>query len=378
MSYEVLAYRPEFKPAALDLLAHAWTWDSTRNAACFAWKFEENPYFERPLLHLVLHAGQVVGMRALHGAHWLRGPDGPPLRILNSGDFVVHPAHRGRHLFGRLAATAAADARALGYRHILSLSATPVTYLQAKRAGFRDLGAFGTLHRPGRTIRSLRRASGLLSRHRLTAWLPRTLRACVDTRHQPDPDLADRRFQQLEAALGRKDGRASKGVTLSREPRPQPMADLFARIRPHDAVHHVRDARYLAWRFRNPLSAYRFLYWGEANLEGCLVLQTHGFAHRDRVRIVLCEASDPVIRTALLRTAIERGGFADLRIWEQAVSPPERQMLTQFGFVEVELELKSQARHRRSLLSLDLDRNAEGSLPSIEGWRVSMIDSDKC
>ena len=72
MGYEVLRYRPDPKPAALTLLAHAWGHDAERNARTFAWKFERNPYLEQPLLQIVAADGQPVAIRSLHGVRWLR------------------------------------------------------------------------------------------------------------------------------------------------------------------------------------------------------------------------------------------------------------------------------------------------------------------
>jgi hypothetical protein len=42
----------------------------------------------------------------------------------------------------------------------------------------------------------------------------------------------------------------------------------------------VRDQRYLAWRFLNPRSLYRFLFWEASKLEGYLVLQAKRYKHK--------------------------------------------------------------------------------------------------
>jgi hypothetical protein len=53
------------------------------------------------------------------------------------------------------------------------------------------------------------------------------------------------------------------------------MAELVAR-RPWDGrIRHLRDAEYFAWRFRDPLHDYRFLYWDDGGLRGYPVLQRY-------------------------------------------------------------------------------------------------------
>ena len=202
MGYEVLRYRPELKPAALALLAHAWGHDAERNARTFAWKFERNPYLEQPLLQIVAADGQPVAIRSLHGVRWLRGSDGAALPALGTGDFAIDPAHRGRHLFGRIMSAAAAEARERGCRYLVSLSAGPATRLQSLRAGWRDLGEIATLQRtsPAAQVRRLlheRMAEhpalrALSARAQRQAWL----RTAAGVRPVSD------RFKPLERALG--------------------------------------------------------------------------------------------------------------------------------------------------------------------------------
>ena len=50
------------------------------------------------------------------------------------------------------------------------------------------------------------------------------------------------------------------------------MAELVERLGHDGRIRYRRDREYLDWRFRNPTSEYRFLYWEESRLEGYLVL----------------------------------------------------------------------------------------------------------
>ena len=50
------------------------------------------------------------------------------------------------------------------------------------------------------------------------------------------------------------------------------MAELAERIGYDGRIRHVRDEQYFSWRFQNPLSEYRFLFWDNGRLDGYLVL----------------------------------------------------------------------------------------------------------
>jgi len=57
-------------------------------------------------------------------------------------------------------------------------------------------------------------------------------------------------------------------LSIDDAPRSIEMADLIAQIPLDGRMCHVRDAEYLNWRYCNPRSAYRFLFWGERELQG--------------------------------------------------------------------------------------------------------------
>lgn len=376
MAYEVVRYRQELKPEVLGLLRHAWGDDPERNARTFAWKFERNPYLDRPLLHIVIGDGRPVAVRALHGASWLDGAEGAALPALCVGDFAIDPAHRGRHLFGRLMAAAALEARELGYRHLISLSAGPATRLQSLRAGWRDLGAIPVLQRSSLSARMRRLAHDALPRRSMLSALAAEARRQSWLRNACGVRPPDHRFRRLERNLERLGEVYGLALTVSAQPQPGPMAELFRSATLDVRVRHDRGAGYFAWRFASPLSRYRFVCCGDARLDGVVVLETPDDADRDRVRIVLCEARSDALRDRLMTTVIEAGGFADLRLWGGGSTHAQAEALRQAGF---RMATAAAPRHQLSLLLYDLEPGAmERRLPDIAGWRLSMIDSDKC
>ena len=114
------------------------------------------------------------------------------------------------------------------------------------------------------------------------------------------------------------------------------MAELVERIGSDGRIRHVRGAEYFRWRFANPTCRYRFLYWSDGGrLDGYLVLQTSILSFKFGVNIVEWEATLPSVREALLRAAVERGHFHDLRVWSSCLSEDSRALLRKLGFRRV-------------------------------------------
>jgi len=116
------------------------------------------------------------------------------------------------------------------------------------------------------------------------------------------------------------------------------MAALIARLPWDGRIRHVRDRDYLAWRYRNPLHEYRFLFWDEGGLQGYLVLQRYlsTIADQGCVNIADWEAVDERVRASLLRTALQWGGFERVHTWMAGIGEPARALLREHGFEPVE------------------------------------------
>jgi hypothetical protein len=93
---------------------------------------------------------------------------------------------------------------------------------------------------------------------------------------------------------------------------------LVATLPQDDRIRQRRDEAFFAWRYRNPLHAYRFIVARrDGRITGYLVLQRGLSAYADARRINLvdwaCE-SDEVL-AALIETAQRVGGITDLVTW---------------------------------------------------------------
>lgn len=284
MDYEIIKYRPEFRDQVLTLQSHLWGADPEVNAAYLAWKHEDNPYVDSPLIYLALSGTDVVGMRAFFGARWEAGAPGQIFTGVCGGDMVVAPEHRKRGLFRLINAAAMDDLAETDHEYVLNFSAAPITFHASLRTGWQTAG-------PYRMVRRLAR--------------------------EPSAELRMRVRQ------------AAGYLSAAETPRPRDMADLIDRLPRDGRLRHVRDEAYLSWRYRNPRSRYGFLFWDDGGLEGYMALQLR---RGGAVLIVDWEGTRPRVRGDLLRAAIRRCYRGPLLIWSATLDADATRQLQTTGF----------------------------------------------
>jgi GNAT superfamily N-acetyltransferase len=325
--YEVVKYRPEHKQSVAALQTHLWSDDVALNAAYFEWKYEENPYrLAEPAVYLVEAGGEIVGMRGFFGARWEAGRPPRAFRVFCADDLVIAPEHRNRGLFTALMRTAFADLANGPGDLALMLSAGSVTVLNSLAMGWKSIGPTHPVARASPKAARRRRALAYLGERRLV-WRAAAVAESPRWRERE-------RFTRLAANARRRSG-AVPGVRLAPHAEPQRMADLVTRLGHDGRIRHVRDAPYFAWRFRNPLHEYRYLYAGERELQGYLVLQ-RCVAGRDlgRVHISDWEAVDTRTRASLLQAAVTWGEFGRFGTWTATLPDDACRLLREAGFVE--------------------------------------------
>jgi len=324
--YEVVAYRPELKRQVASLQRHLWRGDEAANTAYLEWKYERNPYFQAPLIHLALHEGQAVAMRGVFGSCWEMGPRGERFCVPCADDLVIAPEHRNRGLLGRVMEVVLADVARRGHRCAFSLSPGPITLAGSLAGGWRAVGPVHEVRRPARSAPSWRSRLGarMQSLPYVWRWAGRI--------GEPPPGRAP--FRRLDRAAAQSP--TGGGVWMARSPRPEAMADLVQRLAYDGRLRHVRDAQYLAWRFANPQHEYRFLFAGRGErLEGYLALQSYRLDEDRGVNIVDWEGETAEATQSLLQAALEWGRFAELSAWTAALPEAARAVLAGVGFAPV-------------------------------------------
>jgi GNAT superfamily N-acetyltransferase len=301
MNYEIITYRPEFKNQIVELQTQLWSPDISLNTAYLEWKYEDNPYVDRPHIYVALCAGNVVGMRGMYGAKWQIGHPPQMLPVLGAGDLVIAPAHRDRGLFTKIMQTAFNDLANMGYTYVFNCSANHVTRLGSLAMGWRSAGS-----------------------------LERMIRKTEQTTRVFTEDVPPFYFLDREDLQRRRD--VNPYVVVEQTPRAEAMADLVDRVSGDGRIRHVRDRQYFAWRFQNPLSRYRFLFWEDARLEGYLVLHASMKKHSARLSMVDWEATHTQVRADLLKAAVHLSNAYTLTIWSATLSDEAKTLLHLTGF----------------------------------------------
>ncbi|TAK51504.1 MAG: hypothetical protein EPO25_16235 [Gammaproteobacteria bacterium] len=380
--YQIIRYLPEYRGQVAELQKGMWSPYLRLNEAYLEWKHLWNPYTREPLIYLAVARGQVVGMRGFFGARWFVGTPPRPVLLPCAGDLIIAQEHRNRGLVAEIMKFALADLALRGFDYTISLSAGSVTLLSQIATGWRSIGSLRVLERAAASPARTSALRVMANRWPLVAGLYRQLRDTAkakDPRNRKSP--SPRQFEcldQMNARLGR---RLNGCITIEPRARPQEMAELVARLVSDTRIRHVQDEEYFEWRFRNPLSHYRFLFWCEPRLEGFLVLRASVVPWRSEVGIIAWQASSAEVRSALICAAVRLMGRRTLRVWSATLADPEREALVAEGFRPVSQRITENPRMAliRSTREERVHRDwlVDGwPVLNISSWDLSMICSD--
>lgn len=371
LSCRVVPYNTEHKTLVAELQRHLWSPDERLNASYLEWKYHQNPYISNPLIYLAFVGDKLVGMRGAFGTRWEVGNRGEFFTLPYPDDLVIDPAYRGLGLHRVIMNLALRDLAKRGYRYVVNLSASPVTAQASMNMRWRNAGRVKSLYR--RTFRKT--AADLLADR--AGRLPLVWR-WADRLSTLSGRSGGHLFDRLDARLAVRDPRQDSGSLFARRtPLSREMGELVARLPTDGRIRHVRDETYFAWRFRNPLHDYRFLYIGQERLRGYIVLQQSPGVTGDRASIVDWEGESDQLRAELLSAVVEHGKFPELCIWQLGVSPAAAQLVDHYGFKSV------RARQEKSILvrsvrddELDsLLTLGERRLDDARDWDLRMIYS---
>lgn len=364
MTYEIVRYEPAFRDQVAELQRHLWGNDVTINAAYLDWKYHQNPYLDGPLICLAVRAGRVVGMRGMFGARWEIGTPAEHVVVPCADDFLIAPEHRNRGLVAQIMNATIDRVAAAGYRYAFSLSAGPVTMMASLATGWRGAGSMRAAQRKG--------VDGLLVRASARLRTLPLLWRYADPLARLQYRLK-RPFARLDHEARRAGGPLDAGVRVEPAPRVDAMAGLVRRLGHDGRIRHVRDECYLAWRYRNPLYEYRFLFREADRLEGYLVLRADRKDPARGVNIVDWEAITPALREELLRAAVNWGSFPELTIWTATVPTDTLAAVSGAGFVPIGTGSRTTSSH--TILVCDTRRPRPGADMLLAGRRL--LDPDK-
>ena len=328
----IVRYSPEHADAVARL-QQIWSPHAELNRRYLAWKYENGPYSGEPLIYLAFDQSELVGMRGFYPSRWQVGERPQFVEVLVADDLIVRETHSNRGVVTSIMQAAFDDLLQGGVEYVFNLTGSRVTVLGSLAMGWQRVGHLNPL---GRTTISHAMTTALRDRAAGLPWL---------WRHQFSPRLRTARERHPLAGLepgDRFESRHGGVITeVASEPRVKEMTALIARL-PYDGrIRHVRDAEFLAWRYRNPLNDYRFFYAGSDTLRGYLVVKQSPFTFTSnaRVQIVDYEAEDDRHLDALLEAAIAMGSFPELVMWGATRSSSVLDTLARHGFKPVDRHL---------------------------------------
>lgn len=351
--YDIIRYRPAYRSQLLELQTHMWSQDFARNERYLDWKFYTNPYYDtEPIIHLALHRRQLVGMRAMFWTRWQGGQPTELMRGVSCADAVVHPAHRRRGLLQAMTNMMLVDLSKSGdYAYDVTLSANRLSAALNLKCGWRSAGSLGWVVRqpPPGDVSPWRQVARKLP---IVPSVLRWLRSRGRTQIASQSPSPDKQFAALDRTAAAGGTSAGSRISVGRAPRPKEMAALVERTATDGRIRHVRDEQFYAWRFQNPLSEYRFLFYEEERLEGYLVLQMPAVPRGDNwVTFVDWEATRRQIWDDLVRAAMRSVAPNGLAIWSATLQDEAKTLLHKSGFREyVERDDQTAAGFEHSLL----------------------------
>jgi hypothetical protein len=314
-------------------------------------------------------------MRGFMGSRWRIG-DGEFVVPL-ACDLAIAPAHRDRGVLNLIMTAAIGDLEKLGYRYVFSLSAEKITHIASLAAGWRAVGSPVLAQRVSRAL-GLRRYWADRLGPFTTVYRRAKNRVRFRWRAPAHP------FAHLDQAPGR---HPHPRVSLARAPRSEEMARQFRTTLRDGRIRQVRDAVFLDWRYSNPRSTYRFLFWEDSELRGYVVLAARlsysGERYYPTVRIADWEASDREAESELLDAAMRWGRFSGVETWSATLSERRQRLLALHG-LRVSTERPSFHDPGVSLLVRPTGRQVSASawtgagvdLLDIGNWDLRRIDAD--
>jgi hypothetical protein len=306
--YEIVRLRSDLLERAAGLRQLAWGGTLEANIAYLQWKYGENPCLDAPLLFLALAGDEAVGMRGFYGTPWLDLESGARHVLPASSDLVIHPEHRDRGLFTTLNAVSLSTVAREGHAHVVNLSANGSNAV----ASMIGLG--------WRRVVRFRPVSVVRRRGRLDDLLAKTPKSSVLVRSRGDV------FRGLDRLRGSDAG--PDAIVVARTP-PIDLMTTAPHPPSHATLTPAREAQFLRWRYRNPLSDYRFLSSGENPTSGYVALAS---AIGSSKAFVLDWAGAPEITSRLLTFAVARLDARDIQAWSGSLPDDSVAILEGAGF----------------------------------------------
>jgi hypothetical protein len=181
----------------------------------------------------------------------------------------------------------------------------------------------------------------------------------------------------MDRHLGRDAVFGDRATSVSERARPDEMSALAGAADRHDGIRHAKDPAFVAWRFANPLSRYRFVYHeSDGVLDGYVVLQTHLHNHDTGANIVDWEATSPGVFATLLRAVCRSLPDETVSIWPEGLPSLTDDACRAEGFRPIEDPPRQWTLPAVMVLPIQGGSVDETDLLDLGRWSLRMIASD--
>jgi len=374
MSVEIVPFDPSLKDELVEFRRCTYETGFPESRDYLEWKYEHNPYITEPIYYIARAEGRIVGMRGMYGTCWEHDRAQHVTVLPCADDWAVEPAFRNRGVAGAIMREAVQDLARRGYEYLLNTSGGRITVMASLAQGWRSATALEPV---------VRRSRGEQVRHEMRRRLRgvrgswRFLRSkTANVKSSEGP------FRRIDGMGARPGSLPGSTIVAADTPRIEAMAELVAR-HPYDGrIRHIRDARYLTWRYRNPIRSHRFLHYEcDGKLEGFLVLARWEECQLPTLpfHVVDWEGTSATVRADLLRCAVRVAEMRELGMWTAGLSEQTRAVLDELGFVKTELEQRERGLPCILVKRLGHEMPAttwtigDGSILDAKRWDMRMI-----
>jgi hypothetical protein len=330
IKYMIFTYEKQYHNELLVLLADLWGKDIHLNNSYFEWKYLKNPYDQSPLIYMALAGNKLVGVRSFCVTHWQAGNPGTTFLSLADADTVIDQDYRRKGLFSLVNQYSLEALISSQYKTIITLSANRGSAAAVLKMGWKNVGFIQTAY----YLPSSQQTQGdffsrILQKSAVHRFLNKHLRQIT----YPQTVVEGTTFEKLDQSSTKIRSQLNQPIFVLQEPQPEAMAELVERVVDDGRIRQVRDNAFFQWRYKNPRSKYRFLYWGNVDkIDGYIVLRSRINERDGNVMIVDWETENLDIFKNLLNASIKLGQFRYLSTWSESLSHEKKKMLKERGF----------------------------------------------
>jgi hypothetical protein len=332
-NYKIIPYEQQYHFEVLRLLVDLWGEDIHLSNAYFEWKYLNNPYVQSPYIYLVFFDDKLVGVRSFCVTHWQVGNPGHSFLCLTDADTVIHPDFRRKGVFSIINNYAMKELLSKTYNYIITLSANRGSAAAVLKMGWKNVGFIQTAYysdSPPKNKWEIFRK--IIRRIPVFRLIYRHLRREISAQNLEQVTEGST-FDKLDINFKKIKSKNKLPIFVTKDPICEAMTEFVEKLCNDGRIRHVRDRNFFSWRYKNPRSEYRFLYWGdEEKIDGYITIRSRGNKKDGKVMIVDWEAVDHEISRQLLNASIKLGEFNSISTWSETLSLEKKNLLIDCGF----------------------------------------------